>query len=63
MKKRTTKPILPSVKNKINKSVRIERVDNGFIVKQTIDTGKDYKERTMIAKEEKEAKELASKML
>jgi len=57
-KKKSRSAILPS-----RKSVNIEKVDNGFIVRQTIDTGKDYKEKTMIADSEKKAKTLAEKFL
>ena len=62
-KKNNKKAILPSIKEKSRKSVHIEQVDNGFVVRQSISTNNDYKEKQMVAKTEDEAKKIASNFL
>jgi len=54
-----------SVPEKVNtsKSVRIQKVSNGFIVNQIVSTKRSFKEKTLVAKTNIEAKRIAAKLL
>lgn len=63
MKKRILPKAESPTKSNTSQTIRTEKAQNGFVIRQTVENKQGYKEKLFVAKTKKEAEQMIIKLL